>query len=333
MYINYVNSTTDYYTKGIDGSAYYGPQIQFQEMDFCSHPNYGTPGCYYDPSTKMVCQNGGTVVNGDNTVNFYHVSTKYGIIVGGTAVNNANRQGVGSPYITKGGGTAVSYDSNSSTLTLDGAEIKMDASARLSASLIENNKDGLKIKVQSNSRLECPSSSSAKENVLLNTKTTITGPGKLTVSTGNVRSSISSYENLIIKDANIETSGGIYCSSSGMSLTVNNSTVKVNEGGIGGFSNLNLEGGTKITEPKNGHYNGSYIVNSSGAIAQTVILSNGSSLKGDVNLDGNVDISDVVAVINTMAGDNTFKATANVNGDSAIDISDIVAIINIMAEK
>ena len=53
--------------------------------------------------------------------------------------------------------------------------------------------------------------------------------------------------------------------------------------------------------------------------------------KGDVNLDGTVDISDVVAVINTMAGDTTFKATSDVNEDGATDISDVVAIINIMA--
>ena len=54
-------------------------------------------------------------------------------------------------------------------------------------------------------------------------------------------------------------------------------------------------------------------------------------LKGDVNLDGKVDISDVVAVINTMAGDTTYKATSDVNEDETTDISDIVAIINIMA--
>ena len=54
--------------------------------------------------------------------------------------------------------------------------------------------------------------------------------------------------------------------------------------------------------------------------------------RGDVNGDGEVDISDVVAVINTMAGDTTFKATADVNEDDTTDISDVVSIINIMAE-
>ncbi len=53
-------------------------------------------------------------------------------------------------------------------------------------------------------------------------------------------------------------------------------------------------------------------------------------LKGDVNDDGKVDISDVVAVINQMAG-QAFWKYADVNGDNQVDISDIVAIINIMA--
>ena len=56
-------------------------------------------------------------------------------------------------------------------------------------------------------------------------------------------------------------------------------------------------------------------------------------LKGDVNLDGKVDISDIVAVINTIAGDTTYADTADVNDDQTTDISDIVAIINIIAAK
>ena len=56
-----------------------------------------------------------------------------------------------------------------------------------------------------------------------------------------------------------------------------------------------------------------------------------SHKQGDVNLDGSVDISDIVAVINTIAGNTTYKSTADVNGDKTIDISDIVAIINIIA--
>ena len=55
-------------------------------------------------------------------------------------------------------------------------------------------------------------------------------------------------------------------------------------------------------------------------------------LKGDVNEDKKVDISDIVAVINHIAGSASYKY-ANVNGDKNVDISDIVAIINIIAAQ
>ncbi len=52
--------------------------------------------------------------------------------------------------------------------------------------------------------------------------------------------------------------------------------------------------------------------------------------KGDVNGDGDVNISDVVAIINQMAGTAEWP-DANVNGDEKVDISDVVSVINIMA--
>ena len=55
--------------------------------------------------------------------------------------------------------------------------------------------------------------------------------------------------------------------------------------------------------------------------------------KGDVNRDWVVDISDIVAVINTMAGETFYKEHSDVNEDGKTDISDIVAIINYMAAK
>ena len=55
-----------------------------------------------------------------------------------------------------------------------------------------------------------------------------------------------------------------------------------------------------------------------------------NALKGDVNNDGWVDISDIVAAINHIAGTALYDQ-ADVNGDNGVDISDIVAIINIIA--
>ena len=56
------------------------------------------------------------------------------------------------------------------------------------------------------------------------------------------------------------------------------------------------------------------------------------SITGDVNEDGTVDISDIVAIINQIAGTQTYRYS-DVNNDNGVDISDIVAIINIIANK
>ena len=55
--------------------------------------------------------------------------------------------------------------------------------------------------------------------------------------------------------------------------------------------------------------------------------------RSDVNRDYHTDISDVVSVINAMAGDDTYKDVSDVNGDNKTDISDVVAVINSIAGK
>ena len=83
---------------------------------------------------------------------------------------------------------------------------------------------------------------------------------------------------------------------------------------------------------------GTYEIRVSGGEAAnyTFVYENGvltvkRDLRGDVNRDGKIDISDIVAVINTIAGDSKYIDTADVNDDEKIDISDIVAIINAIA--
>ena len=60
-----------------------------------------------------------------------------------------------------------------------------------------------------------------------------------------------------------------------------------------------------------------------------------AELTGDVNRDGQVDIGDIVAVTNVMAGSggSITQERADVNGDGQVGIGDIVAITNIMAGK
>ena len=52
---------------------------------------------------------------------------------------------------------------------------------------------------------------------------------------------------------------------------------------------------------------------------------------GDVNGDNKVDISDIVTIINIIAGNTIRTIAADVNVDGQVGISDIVAIINIIA--
>ena len=54
-------------------------------------------------------------------------------------------------------------------------------------------------------------------------------------------------------------------------------------------------------------------------------------LHGDVNLDGEVGIGDIVAVTNIMAGTENSNYNGDVNDDHEVGIGDIVAITNIMA--
>ena len=60
-----------------------------------------------------------------------------------------------------------------------------------------------------------------------------------------------------------------------------------------------------------------------------------SGVKGDVNADGVVDVADIAAVIDVMAGkgNSVTKAAADVNGDNNVDVADIAAVIDVMAGK
>ena len=65
-------------------------------------------------------------------------------------------------------------------------------------------------------------------------------------------------------------------------------------------------------------------------------ISDGTILKGDVNLDGKVDIQDVVITISFMLGEDveTFsEINADMNEDDSINITDVIGIIDIILNQ
>ena len=81
-----------------------------------------------------------------------------------------------------------------------------------------------------------------------------------------------------------------------------------------------------------------YKVMAIGASAQSdwsnvveVTLSDQSLKWGDVNRDGQVNVSDVTVLINMILGNlATDNETADVNGDGNVNVSDVTTLINII---
>ena len=263
-------NNSDYYFQGTTTAAVkeFG-NLTMTNMDFYSGSTYGTPGCYFDD--EAVRQNGGNIVNGDKVVNFYRLNDgdRYGIKIGGVEITNCNKFGVGSKYITAGGGNAVKYDNSSKELTLNDATIDNQGDDK---NCIRNEEvDNLTINVASNSTLT--STSSNNWGTIYSEKAvTITGSGKLTVN--GTRGNISvAGGSMTFKDVNVSMTGELkgYTSSGNNYLYVDlakGSGKRVEIAGkVYDFTDMTLRNGTKILEPEGAWYDTSnkYVTTGSGA--------------------------------------------------------------------
>ena len=116
-------SNSDYYFYGGSQASIIGVcHLTLTDMDFFYSSSYGTPGCYWDASSRQVKKTGGEVVKGSD-VNFYVVKEKYPIYIAGVQLNNCNNLAVGSPYIISG---TVNYNTSSKTLTLDNVSLVVE---------------------------------------------------------------------------------------------------------------------------------------------------------------------------------------------------------------
>ena len=72
--------------------------------------------------------------------------------------------------------------------------------------------------------------------------------------------------------------------------------------------------------------------NNTGAVVnvEATASNNDGTLKGDVDGNGIVDVSDVTALINIILGSQVTNTRADVDGNGTVDVSDITALINII---
>ena len=56
-----------------------------------------------------------------------------------------------------------------------------------------------------------------------------------------------------------------------------------------------------------------------------------SELLGDVNADGEVNVSDVTALVNKILGSADFSdAACDINADAEINVTDVTALVNLI---
>ncbi len=258
----------------------------------------------------------------------------YNLWVNGNQVNSFNAEDV------IGDGT-VSYSgtSQSGALTLNGATITSNSDSQAA---LKSEMPNLIINVVGTNKLSAPS-----EAVSLVESANIAGDGELKVtSTGSsgLTVALAGYKDITIEEsvkvsASNNSSYGIGALSFGR-LSVNSPDAQLR--GFGKFASVGYRDGFvgTITEPQGGkpvYYDAleSYFIgDASGNIVKNAWVSingNPTFLRGDVNGDGKVNVSDVTALVNMILGIiPKDMARGDINGDDKINVSDVTALINII---
>ncbi len=197
-------------------------------------------GCsVYSPSGAKVT--GGKVTDADGIVITEEVQIKFAshnLWIGGVQVTDANRNDLstGNPCVTAG---AISYNSDTKTLTLDNATISTTGHVNGILSAL----NGLKINVVGNNTITA--STYSYSAIELSNSTTILGGGKLTINNTTNYACLWTWNPLTIENCTLNTTGGYAAigSDGSGSLTFNNATVTVataSTGLIRGFSSITL---------------------------------------------------------------------------------------------
>jgi hypothetical protein len=67
-----------------------------------------------------------------------------------------------------------------------------------------------------------------------------------------------------------------------------------------------------------------------GGYSITVKAEEEQPLKGDVNGDGEVNVTDLVPLVNMILGVTPSSTAADVNGDGEVNVTDLVPLVNLI---
>ena len=157
--------------------------------------------------------------------------------------------------------------------------------------------------------------------------------GGVTVSSGGIVAFPLSYDGTTLRNNRIAVTGTFTVSNATLELNMDKVTQPLPDDAVFTlFSSVGTVGGTgfKSIVPERPSETQEWDISTLLTDGKLRIKPVVVKLKGDVNHDGSVDISDIVAIINQIAGTATYE-DADVNEDTTVDISDIVAVINIIA--
>ncbi len=287
----------------------------------------------------------------------YFTATKiqeYDLSICGVNVNNVNCHDLTSiPGVTVADGGHAYYDNNTKTLYLKGASIHtvvdnqpalVNKISGLTIYLEKGGKDG-KSSILSERGIGMdliePTTikSSDSSELVVTSMNTLFDPNYQWLQGAMYDVALRVRSTLSVESANMTVMGkygicGVPDEGKGR-MTMKGNSVIAAQGTNGSVTLMhNVTGdNVRIIQPEGAkNENGDVRLDGKTVTAWVFIVSSSESANPyDVNQDGKVDISDIVAVINTIAGDNTYKSTSDTNGDKKTDISDIVAIINAIA--
>ncbi len=264
----------------------------------------------------------------------YLTGATYDLWINGVQVTYANQNGVTGPGISG----SVTYDPSTNTLTLNNATIDRGELSVVAISTAYGSPANFKIKLVGDNKILANSNSiaiNAKESQGF----TIYGSG--TLNSGGAlyldahdhltdHAAVSYIKDCSVYFDNILSEGYEEC------LTIDNADVTAEYLSVGsdhnGYNGLNLVN-CYVASPANGVV-GDGCITVDGNEWQGHVEIKRSSITGDVNGDGKVNVTDVTTLVNMILGViPKNEERGDVDGNGIVNVSDVTALVNIILKQ